>query len=240
MMEGRNFAASLDNYDDTNQDARRNMPQHPQDYDEYAYQRQVLQQEPGYNNYEEAAPPTMDPDRLSQPLKLFVGQVPKTLEETDLALLFEPYGRILDMTVIRDRRTGTHRGCAFVTYERGEDAMRVVREMHGRYRFEGAAWPAQVRPAQGEVEGEEEERDDGDGECGIRMLVRCCLLGCVWSVTCTLLMYFVDVASHTCYPLSSSVALSPIFTFNIKPFVHFSYEHVLCTLSPLQSLLSYL
>lgn len=137
------------------------MPQHPQDYDEYVYQQQEQQQEPGYSNYEEVAPPTMDPDRLSQPLKLFVGQVPKTLEETDLALLFEPYGRILDMTVIRDRRTGMHRGCAFVTYERGEDAMRVVREMHGRYRFEGAAWPAQVRPAQGEVEGEEEE-NEGD------------------------------------------------------------------------------
>ncbi|EED95475.1 ribonuceoprotein, partial [Thalassiosira pseudonana CCMP1335] len=96
------------------------------------------------------------------PLKLFVGQVPKTLAEEDLALLFEPYGRILDMTVIRDRRTGTHRGCAFVTYESGEDAMRVVNEMHGKYRFEGAMWPAQVRPAQGEIEEGDDERDEGD------------------------------------------------------------------------------
>ena len=48
----------------------------------------------------------IDPQRLAQPLKLFVGQVPKTLTEDDLAFVFEPYGRILDLTVIRDRRTG--------------------------------------------------------------------------------------------------------------------------------------
>jgi RNA recognition motif-containing protein len=162
MMDDRNFAASLDDYNHQNQDHRgRNMPQHPQDYDDYVYQQQ--QQEGFRDNYEEE-PPTMDADRLSQPLKLFVGQVPKTFEETDLAMLFEPYGRILDMTVIRDRRSGMHRGCAFVTYERGEDAMKVVREMHGKYKFEGAAWPAQVRPAQGEVEGDDDDREEGEGE----------------------------------------------------------------------------
>mmetsp|Transcript_16477 Transcript_16477/g.39445 ORF Transcript_16477/g.39445 Transcript_16477/m.39445 type:complete len:661 (+) Transcript_16477:383-2365(+) len=94
----------------------------------------------------------IDPQRLSQPLKLFVGQVPKNTTEEDLVFVFEPYGRILDLTVIRDRRSGNHRGCAFVTYENGEDAMKVVGEMHGKYKFEGAPWPAQVRPAAGEVD----------------------------------------------------------------------------------------
>lgn len=96
--------------------------------------------------------PPIDPQRLSQPLKLFVGQVPKNMTEEDLAFVFEPYGRILDLTVIRDRRSGNHRGCAFVTYENGEDAVRVVSEMHGKYKFDGAPWPAQVRPAAGEVD----------------------------------------------------------------------------------------
>jgi len=94
----------------------------------------------------------IDPQRLTQPLKLFVGQVPKNMAEEDLAFVFEPYGRILDLTVIRDRRSGNHRGCSFVTYENGEDAMKVVAEMHGKYKFEGAPWPAQVRPAAGEVD----------------------------------------------------------------------------------------
>mmetsp|Transcript_40988 Transcript_40988/g.87315 ORF Transcript_40988/g.87315 Transcript_40988/m.87315 type:complete len:652 (+) Transcript_40988:363-2318(+) len=103
----------------------------------------------------------IDPQRLSQPLKLFVGQVPKNMTEEDLAFIFEPYGRILDLTVIRDRRSGNHRGCSFVTYENGEDAMKVVAEMHGKYKFEGAPWPAQVRPAAGEIdEGSNRELDD--------------------------------------------------------------------------------
>jgi len=94
----------------------------------------------------------IDPQRLSQPLKLFVGQVPKNMTEEDLAFIFEPYGRILDLTVIRDRRSGNHRGCAFVTYESGEDAVKVVSDMHGKYKFDGAPWPAQVRPAAGEID----------------------------------------------------------------------------------------
>ena len=91
-----------------------------------------------------------------------MGQVPKNLTEEDLAIVFEPYGRILDLTVIRDRRSGNHRGCAFVTYENGEDAMKVVHDMHGKYTFDGAPWPAQVRPAAGEVEeGADKEEFDG-------------------------------------------------------------------------------
>ena len=101
----------------------------------------------------------VDPRRLDQPLKLFVGQVPKNLTEDDLAIIFESYGRILDLTVIRDRRSGNHRGCAFVTYENGGDAMMVVNEMHGKYTFDGAPWPAQVRPAAGEVEEVDDKED---------------------------------------------------------------------------------
>jgi hypothetical protein len=99
-----------------------------------------------------AANQFIDPSRLDQPLKLFIGQVPKSMSEDDLAFVFEPYGRILDLAVIRDRRSGNHRGCAFVTYENGEDAMKVVSEMHGKFKFEGAPWPAQVRPAAGEID----------------------------------------------------------------------------------------
>jgi len=106
----------------------------------------------------------VDPQRLAEPLKLFVGQVPKNMVEEDLAFIFEPYGRILDLTVIRDRRSGNHRGCAFVTYENGEDAMKVVADMHGKYKFEGAPWPAQVRPAAGEIDESANRGGEFDGE----------------------------------------------------------------------------
>lgn len=107
----------------------------------------------------------VDPARLAQPLKLFVGQVPKNMTEEDLAFVFDPYGRILDLTVIRDRRSGNHRGCAFVTYESGEDAMKVVADMHGKFKFDGAPWPAQVRPAAGEIDDGGQGRDVEGERC---------------------------------------------------------------------------
>jgi len=118
----------------------------------------------------QAAQRVIPAERLGQSLKLFVGQVPKTLIEEDLAYVFEPYGPIVDLTVIRDRRSGNHRGCAFVTFESGEDAMRVVADMHGRYKFDGAPWPAQVRPAAGEIDGDGENNDGFEGE-GTKLFV---------------------------------------------------------------------
>ena len=144
-------------------------PHAGQVYSENANEDDIDTDEPNDGEYDleasddEKDQPFIDPERLTQPLKLFVGQVPKTLTEEDLAFIFEPYGSILDLTVIRDRRTGSHRGCAFVTYKRGEDAMKVVTEMHGKFKFEGATWPAQVRPAAGEID-EAQAGGDSRGE----------------------------------------------------------------------------
>lgn len=118
----------------------------------------------GVEGEDDADDQYIDPQRLDQPLKLFIGQVPKNMNEDELVFVFEPYGRILDLAVIRDRRSGNHRGCAFVTYENGEDAMKVVSEMHGKYKFEGAPWPAQVRPAAGEIDVSPNRGGDVDGK----------------------------------------------------------------------------
>mmetsp|Transcript_1567 Transcript_1567/g.3561 ORF Transcript_1567/g.3561 Transcript_1567/m.3561 type:complete len:649 (-) Transcript_1567:232-2178(-) len=141
--------------------------------DPYAPKRDVVgdedDDEPNDEEIESSEGKTheIDSQRLAQPLKLFVGQVPKNLTEEDLSFIFEPYGRIIELTVIRDRRTGSHRGCAFVTYEVGEDAMKVVAEMHGKYKFDGASWPAQVRPAAGEID---ESGNDSKGDTDIAKL----------------------------------------------------------------------
>src|SRR4051794_26323488 len=44
------------------------------------------------------------------PYKLFVGQLPKTMQDEDLKKIFEPYGTILEFNIIKDRLTGVNRG----------------------------------------------------------------------------------------------------------------------------------
>uniref|UniRef100_A0A1I8IFG9 RRM domain-containing protein n=1 Tax=Macrostomum lignano TaxID=282301 RepID=A0A1I8IFG9_9PLAT len=44
-----------------------------------------------------------------QQLKLFIGQIPRTMTESDLLPMFEEFGHIVELTVLKDRRSGLHR-----------------------------------------------------------------------------------------------------------------------------------
>mmetsp|Transcript_47157 Transcript_47157/g.57076 ORF Transcript_47157/g.57076 Transcript_47157/m.57076 type:complete len:749 (-) Transcript_47157:388-2634(-) len=81
------------------------------------------------------------------PVKLFVGQVPKSMGEEDLFPTFSDFGPIKELLVIRDKHTGQHRGCAFVTFWNASAASQAQQALHDNYTFPQGRKPVQIRPA---------------------------------------------------------------------------------------------
>ncbi|CAI9118905.1 OLC1v1020532C1 [Oldenlandia corymbosa var. corymbosa] len=84
--------------------------------------------------------------------KLFVGSVPRTATEEDIRPAFDQHGRVLEVALIRDKRTGQQQGCCFIKYGTSQEADRAIRMLHNQYTLPGGVGPIQVRYADGERE----------------------------------------------------------------------------------------
>jgi len=94
-------------------------------------------------------------ERAPEAYKLFVGQVPKTWGEKELRPVFERYGEIFEISILKDKYTGQHKGCAFLTYYTKEAAEKAQKEMHNVERLPGMQNNVQVKPADSETKAED-------------------------------------------------------------------------------------
>ncbi|XP_076631029.1 CUGBP Elav-like family member 1-A isoform X2 [Colletes latitarsis] len=87
-----------------------------------------------------------DPDNI----KMFVGQVPHDMDENELRKLFEEFGRVHQINILRDKITGNHRGCCFVTFYTRKAALDAQNALHNVKTFTGMRHPIQMKPADSE------------------------------------------------------------------------------------------
>jgi len=82
------------------------------------------------------------------PAKLFVGQVPISMDEPQLKAVFEPYGSLVEVAILRDRGTARHKGCAFVIYSSSTEADTAIKALDGQRVVLPQTNPLQVRYAE--------------------------------------------------------------------------------------------
>ncbi|PIN26061.1 RNA-binding protein CUGBP1/BRUNO (RRM superfamily) [Handroanthus impetiginosus] len=85
-------------------------------------------------------------------VKLFVGQVPKNMTESQLLAMFEEFALVDEVNIIKDKVTRASRGCCFVICPSREEADKAVNACHNKKTLPGASSPLQVKYADGELE----------------------------------------------------------------------------------------
>lgn len=90
--------------------------------------------------------------------KLYVGNLPWSMNDQALRDLFSTFGEITDAVVITDRMSGRSKGFGFVTFANPDDAQKAIAEMHekeieGRKIVVNVAKPREERPAGGGFRG---------------------------------------------------------------------------------------
>ncbi|KAJ8374111.1 hypothetical protein SKAU_G00046910 [Synaphobranchus kaupii] len=97
-----------------------------------------------------------DPDAI----KMFVGQIPRSWSETELKELFEPFGVVYQINILRDRSQNPpqSKGCCFVTFYTRKAALEAQNALHNIKTLSGMHHPIQMKPADSEKSNAVEDR----------------------------------------------------------------------------------
>ncbi|XP_044125453.1 CUGBP Elav-like family member 1 isoform X2 [Bufo gargarizans] len=89
-----------------------------------------------------------DPDSI----KMFVGQIPRSWSEKELRELFEQYGAVYEINVLRDRSQNPpqSKGCCFITFYTRKAALEAQNALHNMKILPGMHHPIQMKPADSE------------------------------------------------------------------------------------------
>lgn len=63
--------------------------------------------------------------------KLYVGNLPHEINNTDLKALFDPHGNVVSATVIMDRESGRSKGFGFVEFATTDEAQAAIDALNG-------------------------------------------------------------------------------------------------------------
>ncbi|CAN6853267.1 unnamed protein product [Brassica oleracea] len=85
-------------------------------------------------------------------VKVFVGQIPRHMSESQLLALFQEFAVVDEVNIIKDKITRASRGCCFVQCPSREEADKLVNNCHNKKTLPGAASLLQVKYADGELE----------------------------------------------------------------------------------------
>ncbi|XP_074534612.1 CUGBP Elav-like family member 2 isoform X2 [Halichoeres trimaculatus] len=97
-----------------------------------------------------------DPDSI----KMFVGQIPRSWSEIELKELFEPFGAVHQINILRDRTQNPpqSKGCCFVTFYTRKAALEAQNALHNIKTLSGMHHPIQMKPADSEKTSAVEDR----------------------------------------------------------------------------------
>ncbi|XP_065620027.1 flowering time control protein FCA isoform X1 [Quercus suber] len=85
-------------------------------------------------------------------VKLYVVPVSRTATEGDIRPVFEEHGNVVEVVILKDKRTGQQQGSCFVKYATVDEAERAIRSLNNQYTFPGEHAPLTVKYADRERE----------------------------------------------------------------------------------------